>query len=755
MSDAQGDPIEESYAYVWLLQKDAKQEQLNLSYFYDCFLENSDHTGEVAFNWFPTWQTEATTVWPTAEGFVRSRGVYDPSIHNGKLHLQLDRLIPLRGTVTLSDGTPAVGVSVAAAGAGYAFDNFRGAAKTDDMGQYEIMAAPNQIYMLYIEDQKWSAPVQSGFAVLPGKEVEDHDFVLRPATRLFGQVLNEANGQPLEGKLIYLTLHGIDLNAMGKDILPNPESSNRWVSPMRQLNAQSKKDGSFEFFIGPGDYNLFIQGFDAVRFSIDDELEKHVDLRILEQPRQLLTGLVISEETSEPIEGVLIEAVSRNFRQHNDWKATTTKDGKFQVDRIGEATYLHATSEDTKLGAILEIAAIETAVVLQLKQVGMATGRLMSRDGSEPAVGVKLRYGVRIEDEKDRLSTSRFGQVVTTGPDGRFTLPNLVPEWEYECTLEDHPNGYVLNVAKARIVAGESLDLGELRMPEEPKPYVPPTLEERIESDFSVAGTPLERFQKAKQLVGLVNQNLLIVFATPKDPTVHSLMKIRYEDQDFRFYRDDFRFMAIPTDPERLQASLALAEELGIDLPEDPKAMLLVVVDHAGEVVAQIESKQIVDGDDLSKARLLDRLDQYKTTPIDARLLLDEALGRAAREGKRVLVQETATWCGPCHQLSRLLLANRQWEKDYVWVKMDHRWTGAREIMQEIRDGAEGGIPWFAILDSDGEKLATSNLPDSGQNIGFPSEVSGQKHFAEMLQSTCQRMSAQEIQDLAAAAGEN
>ena len=546
-------------------------------------------------------------------------------------------------------------------------------------GRYEIMAAPHQIYMLYIEGEKWSAPVQSGFAVLPGKEVEEHDFALRPATRLFGQVLNQATGEPLEGQLIYLTLHGIDLNTMGKDILPNPEKSTRWVCPMRQLNAQSKQDGSFEFFIGPGDYNLFIQGFDAEKFSVAEELDKQVDLRIPVQQKQLLTGIVISAETKEPIDGARIDAVSRNFLQHNDWKATTTENGKFQVDRFGEATYLHAVSEDEELGTIVEIAANATTVALQLRQVGKATGRLMSRNGYEPAGGVKLRYGVRIEDENKGLSTSRFGQVVTTALDGRFTLPNLVADWEYECTLEDHPNGYVLNVTNAKVEPGESLDLGELKMPEEPKPYVPPTLEERIESAFSVAGTPLERFERAKQLVGDVNQNLLIVFASPNDPHVHSLMKIRYEDQDFGPYRDDFRFMAIPTDPERVKAAHALAEKLTIELPEGPVPLHLVVVDRAGKVVAKIEATQIIDGDALSKLRLLDQLDQHKTTPLDARELLDEALAQAAREGKRVLVQETATWCGPCHQLSRLLLANRKWEKDYVWVKMDHRWTGARD----------------------------------------------------------------------------
>ena len=72
-------------------------------------------------------------------------------------------------------------------------------------------------------------------------------------------------------------------------------------------------------------------------------------------------------------------------------------------------------------------------------------------------------------------------------------------------------------------------------------------------------------------------------------------------------------------------------------------------------------------------------LDKYKTKPLDARELLQKAYEQAEREDKRIFLQETATWCGPCQMLSRLLLENRQWEKDYIWVKMDHRWTGAIE----------------------------------------------------------------------------
>ncbi|MEQ1829573.1 MAG: thioredoxin family protein [Pirellula sp.] len=752
ITDEEKQPISDVQSYVWLLRKNERDEQMNLSYFADCFMSSTDSSGTVAFNWFPVWQTEVTTVWPNAKGFVHSRGNYDPETHTGKLHMQLERLIPIRGTVTFPDGKPATGIAIAASGAGYSMDGFRGESKTDDLGRYEIMAAPNQIYLLYVVDEKWSAPSQSGFAVMPDKEVDEHDFVLSRATRVFGQVLNKATGEPVIEKFIYLTHHGIDLSKMGKGTLPNPEKSNRWVSPMRQLNATSGEDGGFEFFVGDGNYNLFVQGMDAEKFTIDGEKEKRVNLRIEVYSKSLFTGTVFDDETNEPIDGACVQAVSRNFQQHNDWQASTTTEGKFQVSRFSERTFLHVTNTDATLGAISEIEAESTAVVLRLSKLGSATGRLMTEDGSKPSAGVKLIYGVKIQDDHKRFSTSRFGKVVTTDSKGEFLLPNLVSGWDYECTLFEHPGGYVLKVANVMVQAGQKLDLGELKTPTAPKPYVPPTLEEQIKSAFEVSGTPLERYEKAKQLVQNVNQNLLIVFAEPKDPRVHTLMQIRFEDQDFGPYRDDFRFMAIPTDNERFEPAKSLATALELPSLKQNGEFLLVVMDYAGKMVAKIDAGQICVDTHLSKPRLFAELDKYKTTPLDGRDLLEKAIATATRENKRVLVQETATWCGPCHMLSRLLLANRQWEKDYVWVKMDHRWTGAIEIMRGLREGANGGIPWFVILDASGKKLATSNLPDSGNNIGFPSEDYGREHFANMLKATRQRMTDQEIEELVAAA---
>ncbi|MFG0332901.1 MAG: thioredoxin, partial [Maioricimonas sp. JB049] len=106
------------------------------------------------------------------------------------------------------------------------------------------------------------------------------------------------------------------------------------------------------------------------------------------------------------------------------------------------------------------------------------------------------------------------------------------------------------------------------------------------------------------------------------------------------------------------------------------------------------------------------------------------------------------TWCGPCIALSRFLDEHREvWEKDYLWIKLDHRWEGSREIADRLRDGASGGIPWWTILDEEGGKLVTSNTAD-GSNIGYPSESSGRAHFRIMLTKTEIRMTDEEIDGL-------
>ena len=160
----------------------------------------------------------------------------------------------------------------------------------------------------------------------------------------------------------------------------------------------------------------------------------------------------------------------------------------------------------------------------------------------------------------------------------------------------------------------------------------------------------------------------------------------------------------------------------------------------------------VTKGKEMNKDALSAFVKRHAPPALDARKLLDDAQAQAKRENKRVLIQETAVWCGPCERLATFLDQNRQlWEKDYIWVRMDIRWTGAAEIVKSLRGEAQGGYPWLAILDADGKVLVTSNKPDDGSNIGYPSDDDSVKHFTHMLKTTAQRMTANDLSGLKSA----
>jgi beta-lactamase regulating signal transducer with metallopeptidase domain len=748
--DDQNQPLVGTRVYPWLLTKDTEPDSINLSYFTPNFSQTTDVNGETTFPWIPSWHQSVIQVWPDAKGFVRTRGNYDPQSGAGLLELELARLVPIRGRVLDAAGNPVEGIAVAARGEGYTLDGGRENTMTDKQGQYELLVPPDQVYLVVVTDAKWAAAPQTGFAVFRNQPVENKDFVLRPATRVHGTLIDEVTGKPIPGEIVTVYQFGQDLHSMTAIELPNPENSRRYVRPAHVFQATTDAQGRFQFSLGDGSFDIRpprpALKVDTFEIAGEAELEFQVTTQVHQQVK--LVGVVTAKSDGTPLEGVRVSGVPRPPSGGRDWLAVTAADGSFQVQRYRDPTFLHAVTSNGQLGAIVEIEATRDSVGLQLQPVGSATGRLLTADSAGPIGGRRINYLVRIPSRSNRSWSSRFGGQVITDSDGRFQLEGLVPGWEYMLDLEATSDGITQTVTKVTVSPGEAVDLGDVPAPLPPKRYVPPTLEDQIRSAFDVEGTPLEQRDRAFELIKLVGQHLLIVFGVPDDLRIRRLMDIRFNDREFDAFRDEFRFMAIATDEARRAEAQPLADSLDESLSDGRGDFLLVIVNRNGMKVAAADGSELCDGDELSKNRLFELLRPHLGQPVDARELLDEALQRAAMENKRVIVQETATWCGPCHLLSRFLKTHRVWEKDYIRVEMDHRWNGARELIAELRDGAEGGIPWFAILDESGKVLATSNDPSTGRNIGYPSEKNGQDHFAKMLNATRQRLTEDEIQQL-------
>src|SRR5262249_44282690 len=150
----------------------------------------------------------------------------------------------------------------------------------------------------------------------------------------------------------------------------------------------------------------------------------------------------------------------------------------------------------------------------------------------------------------------------------------------------------------------------------------------------------------------------------------------------------------------------------------------LAVLDPEGKVVRAQRTDPLEEGDHHDPKRVKEFLTRWKTAPKDAKLILEEALSRAASDDKRVFLTFGAPWCGWCDRLGDWLARPEvaaMLGRDFIVAKIDiDRMTGGKDLMRSYRTGESGGIPWYTILDTKGKSLATADGPNG--NIGYPLE---------------------------------
>lgn len=134
----------------------------------------------------------------------------------------------------------------------------------------------------------------------------------------------------------------------------------------------------------------------------------------------------------------------------------------------------------------------------------------------------------------------------------------------------------------------------------------------------------------------------------------------------------------------------------------------------------------------------------------DAHEVIATALAEANNSEKRLLVHYGASWCKWCHLLEDCLDANRDLlESDYVLVKIDEcTMKNTNEVGAPMGKPAACGIPWMAILDSQGKPLVTCEDGPSGTNIGHPIEPEEIEHFMSMIRQTAQRLTPSQLSEL-------
>jgi beta-lactamase regulating signal transducer with metallopeptidase domain len=750
LSTTDGQPIRDAKAYVWLLQKPGEANELNLSFLTrrPQFRRQTNERGSLTFDWIPRWQEQPVTIWPQAKEFARERGSYDPRSGNGEVTLRLNRLVPIRGKVITPDGKPAAGILVSLVGAGNDHDDFREAIRSGADGTFEVLAAPNKVYLLIVQETRWAAVPVTGFALWPDQPVQNLEFRLRPSTRIHGRVTVGPDEKPVAGLRITSYQFGADAHNLPGVALPNPQNDNRWIQPTLFHHAKTGADGRYEFFVGPGNFDIRGPNQNKIeKFEIHDETEKTFDFHMTRPETGILKGLVVTGDSRTPVVGAKVHGIER-WHFGGDFRATTDEHGRFEVERNLHPATIHAANADGSLAGLTEIDSDTRLMIITLKPVSNATGILLDEATNAPLADQELVVGVQVHmGDRNAPFRTEFGGTTRSDAQGRFRVERLVQGGNYRISRT--------------LIAGQSWSQVETFTPDKPgdidlgtiivKPqrvYKPPTLAERITQAFTSNKTPLERFAAALPDAKLARLRILMLLADPDGHATTQFMKLRYEHESVRTAFNDFRLIAVNSAPGHSDDAKLLAERFGKHRQTGLSTFFVIVADADGNLVDTAEAGNLMDGGEISPEKLLLFLQKHTLSPLDAKVLYHEALEQAKRENKRVILQETATWCGPCWKLSRFLDTHRKiWEPDYLWIKMDHRWTGARELMKTLRGDATAGVPWWVIVDAEGKTLTTSNRP-SGENIGFPSTAEAIQHFQTMFEQTAQRLSPEQIQSL-------
>jgi thiol-disulfide isomerase/thioredoxin len=448
-----GKPLAGVSFYPWLLHKEDRRSQVNVSS--RNFHATTGPDGVATFDWLPVTRQDLT-FWPTSEGYAHRRVVLKET-EKETVTAMMIRTEAIRGHVVRTDGSPVAGIEVRAFGSGRGTDNGQGQARTAADGSYEMNVSPREAYAVYVDDKDWAAPTRLDVIVREGKPVDGVDFRLSRGTVIHGTVTVGAGNRPAPSQFIRLDETG------GQPPADLHEKGDRaWREVRRQFGETTDSAGHYSIRVGRGIYTLMGPPRTGdEKITVNDEAELVRDFHMPRPEKGTLTGRVVAASTgSEAVAGARVEIAAVNMLAI-PFVVTADADGRFQAERELDPLVICAKSPDGKLGAIVEVGAEDSEVVIPIAPTATANGLLLDLKGT-PAAHQNVEWGRRVfVDEKRRVSMTCFAPKVTTDAKGRFTLPALVVGQEYGISLLT--NNVYQPAGAVRPEKEGLIDLGTLR----------------------------------------------------------------------------------------------------------------------------------------------------------------------------------------------------------------------------------------------------------------------------------------------------
>lgn len=796
--DSSGRPVTGATIRPWYIRREGNPGDTNFAS--GAFNRSTDADGLAVFDWIPPDVHYGLTFWPHADGYDADRlDIQWQEFDVAKTYETVLKRMPLlSGRVVNKQGRPVAGAAVKAHGRGVNHGGSDVTTTTDATGRFSVQAPPDRVYVLHVQHDEQVGYVDS-IVLREGSPIDDIQIKLLKGTIIRGQVTRGTPPRPVANEWISLSLEAKPFR-LANDT-KSGDANNEYADMTFRDSVFTDADGRFRFLAAPGEYYLSgPQQAKQHKFVVGDEEELEFNFNMPREEMMHFVGNVQGPD-GERVANVDIYGVYEGWTHaRHSFSGKTGDDGGFSVERETQPAMVQYLSADKSLGAIRSVDGEQSAGHATLRATYTAKGRLLNPDGTSYA-GAKIQYSVKVyQGERGKGPwTPSFGGSTTTDAEGNYTLEHLIQEIEYDVTLTTSDDGRRTNITRVRSDQPGTVELGENRLSDQSGPQ---SLKDRVAAAFSNKTPLAERLAALKHEAARDFTRIAVVVAAPDSKHAEWFYRLlrgtgedreglKVSDENLRAIRSGMNdFRQIWVDAAQFDELRKLLADHELD---DDHASALILLDTDGSWLCHFEP-DLEKRSDRALKNLQNAIEAQQLPDRDAVEVLTAAKAQAAREGKRIFLQETATWCGPCHILSRFIEQHRAiFDKHFVWIKIDReRMTGGEELMQPIRPGSSRSIPWVAILDAEGVVLGTSttmsddlrlrllsttaqlataqkslgadhpqvkvlqrkldllNEEFEDDNYGFPTEPKEVERFLEMLTKASSTLSADEIATLKA-----
>lgn len=697
------------------------------------FLENlqnsrqdTNEKGEAIFEWFPehkmAWAHIDDPNWKD-NGMVRPKKEGDPFI------LRVVPRVTIAGKVLPLPDVDVTGILVSAYGIRRRDSDSDDATATrcDRDGNFQLSVASNHLLITALQDRDFASPYLE---------------LITPAT-------SQARRAPIELKLVQgvpvrISISGYDPMGrlpnvdIGRFFLMNDPSSKIKMaySSTTSIEQTCNEKGVAEFKLFPGKYTLrAAQGewLQDKEIEIEDtpfELTlKTPQLKARKVQGKLLADANVLKSLAGHHKVKAVPVIDPANDETGDERPPSTEivttavdaDGNFSLEIAGDWANLFISSDDGKWFATTVAKWEEKPIELKLEPAASYSGTLIDAN-NKPMPSTKI-YAL-LKSARELFETS-----VITDSEGNFSFPSVPGNCAINVSIGSRDGTWIRALEAGEKRTGATLST---------KPYTP------------VPPPPLDSAKALADRIDSVNFNAqalytraLIILEGPEAPTKKYVEEfVLGSDSNTIIYEySPFRFGT-----HRL-ANQELADWIKEQLWNIPKPgeISLIILDGQGKLLEQALFP--VSGDSAAQEELLTFLKQHARHKRNALTGLDEALAKAKKERKKVIVKHSGTRCYPCTLLSRWMDEHHDLlDKDYLHFDFDWvRDEGGLELAQKIGADKEG-IPYFVIVDENGEVQITSKSLIG--NIGMPSGTEAKRHLRKMLETTAKRLTKTEIDSL-------